>query len=115
MQKFFVYGIIILVLISSMSWVNAEEEIQSTEGITLEEGISKTVSTPDKEYKKEIKQEKKAKNKYLKNISYIKKMRERKRIKQRDLEFLQKRLEVQKYKLEELTSDVKGEEEWENY
>lgn len=111
MQKFFVYGIIILVLISSMSWVNAEEEIQSTEGITLEEGISKTVSTPDKEYKKEIKQEKKAKNKYLKNISYIKKMRERKRIKQRDLEFLQKRLEVQKYKLEELTSDVKGEEE----
>ena len=75
MQKFFVYGIIILVLISSMSWVNAkaEEEIQSTEGITLEEGISKTVSTPDKEYKKEIKQEKKAKNKYLKNISYIKK------------------------------------------
>jgi hypothetical protein len=28
---------------------------------------------------------------------------------------LQKRLEVQKYKLEELTSDVKGEEEWENY
>ena len=55
MQKFFVYGIIILVLISSMSWVNAEEEIQSTEGITLEEGISKTVSTPDKEYKKEIK------------------------------------------------------------
>ena len=51
------------------------------------------------------------KNKYLKNISYIKKMRERKRIKQRDLEFLQKRLEVQKYKLEELTSDVKGEEE----
>ena len=111
MQKFFVYGIIILVLISSMSWVNAEEEIQSTEGITLEEGISKTVSTPDKEYKKEIKQEKKAKNKYLKNISQIKKMRERKRIKQRDLEFLQKRLEVQKYKLEELTSDVKGEEE----
>ena len=111
MQKFFVYGIIILVLISSMSWVNAEEEIQSTEGITLEEGISKTVSTPDKEYKKEIKQGKKAKNKYLKNISYIKKMRERKRIKQRDLEFLQKRLEVQKYKLEELTSDVKGEEE----
>ncbi len=111
MQKFFVYGIIILVLISSMSWVNAEEEIQSTEGITLEEGISKTVSTPDKEYKKEIKQGKKAKNKYLKNISHIKKMRERKRIKQRDLEFLQKRLEVQKYKLEELTSDVKGEEE----
>lgn len=110
MQKFFVYGIIILVLISSMSWVNAEE-IQSTEGITLEEGISKTVSTPDKEYKKEIKQGKKAKNKYLKNISHIKKMRERKRIKQRDLEFLQKRLEIQKYKLEELTSDVKGEEE----
>ena len=111
MQKFFVYGIIVLVLISSMSWVNAAEEIQSTEGITLEEGISKSVSTPDKEYKKEIKQGKKAKNKYLKNISHIKKMRERKRIKQRDLEFLQKRLEIQKYKLEELTSDVKGEEE----
>lgn len=112
MQKFFVYGIIILVLITSMSWVNAkEEEIQSTQGITLEEGISKTVSTPDKEYQKEIKQERKTKNKYLKNISNIKKLREHKRIKQRDLEFYQKRLEQQKYKLEELTSDMKGEEE----
>lgn len=111
MQRFFVYGIIFLVLITSMSWVNAkEEETLSTEGLTFEEGISKEVSAPDKEYQKELKNQKKIKNKYLKNISNITKMRETKRLKQRDLEYLQKRLEQKKHKLEELTNEMKGEE-----
>ena len=104
MKRFFVYGIILLFLGTFVACSFAkEQEVNSTEGLVLEENVSKNVRTTKQE-KSEQRKELKTKRKYKKNISLIKKYKEKKRIKERDLDFIQQRIEIKKQKLEELTS-----------
>ena len=100
MKKFFVY-IISVVVVSMFSLSFAKEEVKSTEGLKLEQTISKT-----KGEEKNYKTKRKAKQKYLKNVSNINKMKNKKRIKERNLEFYNKRLELKKQRLEELSSET---------
>lgn len=104
MKRFFVCGIIILFLgtIAACS-IAKEQEVTSTEGLVLEEGVSKNVKTTKQE-KSEQRKELKNKRKYEKNITLLKKYKEKKRIKERDLDFIQQRIEIKKQRLEELTS-----------
>ncbi|MBP3820924.1 hypothetical protein J6G99_04695 [bacterium] len=53
--------------------------------------------------------QKSQRNKYLKNISKIEKMNEKKRIQQRNLEFYKGRLEIKQIKLKNITEDVENE------
>ena len=78
------------------------ETVQSTEGIELDAKIEKSVNKQSKEDKKEHKQVQKAKKRYIKNVSSIQNMNEKKRIKERNLEFYNSRLQIQKSKLEKL-------------
>lgn len=103
MKKFFVY-IIGVVVVSMFSLSFAKEEVKSTEGLKLEQTISKTKDSKSEE--KNYKTKRKEKQKYLKNVSNIKKMRNKKRIKERNLEFYNKRLELKKQRLEELSSEI---------
>lgn len=107
MKKFLVL-FISLCLFSVPCFANDEKAV-STEGVELDSSIVKTVNKQSAEDKKIYKQERKAKRQYLKNISSIKKMRENKRLKQRNLEFLNSRLQIQKNKLEVL-QEKKGQE-----
>ena len=53
---------------------------------------------------------------YIKNKKTIKKYEQIQLKKQKELEYLEKRLEIKKQRLEELTSkELKGEKEWKNY
>lgn len=104
MKKFLVYIVLLGLMINVGMVVSAKDNIQSTQGLVLEENISNTASMTDKEYKKEVRDKNKAKRKYLKNVSNIKKLREKKSIKQRDMNFYNKRLEQKKNKLEDLTN-----------
>lgn len=105
-----------------------EPKVQSTEGVdvTLEDEKNMK-SSAAKGDKKEANQKKKKRAKYLRNINKIEKQNNRKRIKNRDLEFYESRLEIKKNKLEKLNTktevnaetvnnteqieDTKGEEE----
>ena len=105
-----------------------EPKVQSTEGVevTLEDEKNMK-SSAAKGDKKEANQKKKKRAKYLRNINKIEKQNNRKRIKNRDLEFYESRLEIKKNKLEKLYTktevnaetvnnteqieDTKGEEE----
>ena len=103
---------VVVFLMLFASCVNAKEEVSSTQGVKIDSAIYKTVNKQAKNEAKSMKREKKAKSKYLRNISKIKKLKEKKRIKERDLEFFNSRLNKQKRNLEELTQTrEKGEEE----
>ena len=114
MKKLMVFNFIFLVLLCSsietFSQTSEEkldgkvEQLYSTEGIEIDSDIeSKTKNTKieNKIYKKEAKN----KNKYLKNISKLKRYKEKQRINEKNLNYLKNRLDIQKNKLEELTSE----------
>lgn len=110
MQWFF---ICLMILISGISVFAADlnvDEVQSTQGIEINKDIIKTVKPSVKE-RKEHNKRKKTADTYIKNKKKINKMNSVRNIKQKELEFLQSRLEIKKKKLEDLTStqNVKGE------
>ena len=107
MKKFFVLCIVSFLCFGTLALAKTEE-VKSTQGVELDASISKTIKQQAKEDNKAYKKEKKAKKQYIKNVSNIKKMRERKRLQQRNLEFLNSRLNIKKQKLEELQKE-KGE------
>ena len=60
-----------------------------------------------KEDKNPAKTKRKNRNKYLRYLNKTDRSKNRKRIKERDLDYLNKQLEIKKRKLEELNSQVK--------
>ena len=92
--------------------VNAQTSAPvSTQGLTLQEGVEKSVQ-PSKSEMEEYRLKKKMKKKYFKNVSNIKNRKYKKSIQERDLEFYNKRLELKKHELEEVNSNgsKKGEQ-----
>ena len=86
------------------------EPVQYTQGIELDNSIEKSKPTP--EQKNEQKQIKNRSKKYIKYKKNLKKQDFKRTKKQQELEYLEKRLEVKKNKLNSLTSDQeKGEVE----
>ena len=86
------------------------EPVQSTQGIELDNSIEKSKPTPE-----QINEQKQIKNRSKKYIKYKKNLKKqdfKRTKKQQELEYLEKRLEVKKNKLNSLTSDQeKGEVE----
>ena len=86
------------------------EPVLSTQGIELDSSIEKSKQTT--EQKNEQKQIKNRSKKYIKHKKNLKKQDFKRTKKQQELEYLEKRLEVKKNKLNSLTSDQeKGEVE----
>lgn len=99
-----------IISISPSAIAKNDDPIQSTQGIELNQNIEK--SKEPKDIKNEQKQRKNRFKKYIKNKKQIEKQEHKKRIKQKELEYLEKRLESKKIKLDSLSSDqVKGEME----
>ena len=115
MKKVLVWSLILLIFSANFVYAKKQkEEVTSTEGVELDATITKTLKQKSKEEAKAYKLQNKAKNKYIKNISKIKKLNNNKRLKERDLEFLNSRLHIKQQQLEELkveTEETKGEEE----
>ncbi len=99
-----------LLFCSCLSFARSSvEPVQSTQGVeNIEQNLDK--SKPPAEQKNEQKNSKNRLNKYLKTKKKIKKQDFKRSVKQKELEFLEKRLDQKKKKLETLTSEVeKGE------
>ncbi len=137
MKKFLV-SIVLVIFTASLVAIAQDSEqqttekvktpkVQSTEGVETDENIDKAINSSSKSDKREDNQKKKKRAKYLRNINKIEVQNNKKRLKNRDLEFLESRLELKKNKLEKLNTktevsaetvnntetqeDTKGEEE----
>ncbi len=87
-----------------------DEPVVSTQGIEIDESIAK--SKPSTEQKNEQKQIKNRSKKYMKVKHKTIKQDQKRTIKQKELEYLENRLEVKKQKLELLNPTTeKGEKE----
>jgi len=104
MNKFFVYVIMLLCFGMLTTSCLASDTPVSTQGLTFEEGIEKNVK-PAKTELAEMKQIKKMKRKYFRNVASLKSKKYKKDMQERNLEFYNSRLEIKKQRLEELTSE----------
>ena len=104
MIKLYIYNIVLLCFWMLTIPCLAGDVPVSTQGLTLEEGIEKNIASDKIELVK-LKQMKKMKKKYFKNVASLKSKNYKKDIKERDLEFYNNRLEIKKQKLEELNSN----------
>ena len=104
MNKFFVYVIILLCFGMLTMPCQASDKPISTQGLTLEEGIEKNVK-PAKAELAEMKQIRKMKRKYFRNVARLKSKKYKKNMQEKNLEFYNSRLEIKKQKLEELNSN----------
>lgn len=87
----------------------AKTPVQSTQGVELNNDIAKSAKTTFKERQKYNKKKKTSQD-YIKAKKQIQRVDSLKDKKQKDLEFLQNRLDKKKEKLEVLTSEeLKGE------
>jgi uncharacterized membrane protein YgaE (UPF0421/DUF939 family) len=85
-----------------------KEPAVSTEGIeNLDEGIAN--SKPDTEYKNEQKQQRNRSKKYMKYKNEIKKQNIKRDKAQKELEYLEKRLENKQQRVDSLSDEEKGE------
>lgn len=106
MNRVFIYGIILLFLISfgACSHAKDKEEVKSTQGIEIEKNIQKKANQTSKNEDKLYKEKQKARHKYSKDIKKIKKLKEKQRLKKRNLEFYEKRLKIKQERLKEFNS-----------
>ena len=102
--------VLLIFCVGTVSYAKKEETVQSTQGIEINQNIEKAIESKD--IKKERKEKKKRSKLYIKKKKQLTKQNHKKRIKQQELKYLEKRLENKKIKLESLTSDqAKGEME----
>lgn len=87
-----------------------KEPVVSTQGIEISDQIVKTVK-PSAKQRKEQRKKKMDSNAYIKRKKKIRGLDIEKRVKQQELDFLQKRLEIKNNRLNEmnLENEVKGE------
>lgn len=110
MRKLFVCGILIVLMGYCTVYTEAAEDkvpiVQSTQGIEVNNATSQKI-VKSKNDKKPGKTKKKNRNKYLRYLKKTEKSKNKTRIKERDLEYLNNQLGIKKNKLEELNSKVK--------
>lgn len=103
--------LLIFLPVSTAFAFRAKEQVNSTQGVDIDSTITKTIG-PSKEQKKEQRKKRRTSAEYLKKKKKIGKIDAKLQNKQRELEFLQNRLEIKKKKLEDLVpaDNEKGEE-----
>ena len=111
MQKICFWLIFVYFLAVPAVLAKNTEPVQSTQGIEIAPNIEK--SKPTKIQKNEQKYTKNRSKKYIEAKQKIQKQDYKRTLKQKELEYLEKRLEVKKQKLELLNPDnsTKGEKE----
>ena len=101
MKKVLTYSILLIILISAFSFAQDTNEkadkakIQSTEGLEVTKSDENSIIN-SKTDNKEAKQKTKNRKKLLRYISKIERYEEKKRIKERDKDFLENRLNKKK-------------------
>lgn len=100
----------ILILSVPVSAKKQQEEVKSTQGVEIDNSITKALKTSDTQ-KKEQKNKQKTSADYIKTKKQVKRLDSIKENKQREIEYLQNRIEVKKQRLEKLspTTNEKGE------
>lgn len=110
MKKVLVLSIIFALIgsagVFAKSRKTKEPQIQSTQGIEIDAETSDKV-TKSKNDKHPAKTKRKNRNKYLRDIKKVDRAKNNKRIKERNLDYYNKQLEIKKQKLNELNSMVK--------
>lgn len=118
MKKLFAFSIIVVLLISlgvCAKTKNEKAEVKSTDGTVINTVTAKKISA-SKNKDDSLKKHRKNRKQYLRYIKKINNAKDKKRLKERNLEFYNERLELKKHMLEQLNSEVKkGEnQEWKN-
>ncbi len=99
---------ILLLGVSDFVLAARKEPVKSTQGIEISQDVEKTLKTPAKQ-RKEQRRKKRNSDYNIKNKKQLGKLDMNKKMKQKELEFWQNRLEIKKQKLEDFTSsDRKG-------
>ncbi len=112
MNKFFVYAIMMVFLVSfgACSVLSKTEEVKSTQGLEKIEQINpRKLKKVSKQEDNAYRLKQKNKKKYAKDVFKIKKLKEKQRKKERDLEFYQKRLNIKRDKLKDFDPSNKEE------
>lgn len=108
MKKVFVLALLLVMSVSLNVYAQDENskeiDVKSTQGIETNAQTAKKVEKM-KFNSKPASQRQKIRNKYLKSVNKVEKSKFNKLKKETDLKFYNKRLEIKKQKLEELTSD----------
>ena len=110
MKKFLLISVLIILIGSVCVYAKdkkaQEPKIQSTQGLEIDNSTSQK-AVKSKEDKNPAKTKRKNRNKYLRSLNKTDRSQNRKRIEERDSNFLNQQLEIKKRKLEELNSQVK--------
>ena len=106
MKKLFVFSLFVALLISlgvCAKTKNEKTEVKTTDGTVINTVTAKKIST-SKNKDDSLKKHRKNRKQFLRYIKKIDKAKDRKHLKERNLEFYNERLEIKKHKLEELNS-----------
>lgn len=110
MKKVLVYGIVFVLIASCCAFAKSkkakETEVTSTQGVEVNAETSQKI-VKSKNDKNPAKTKRKNRNKYVRYLKTVDRKKNSKRIKERNLEFYNERLELKKKKLEELNSEGK--------
>lgn len=105
---YIVLALLVLNIFSTIALSKVEEQIYSTQGIEIDKSIE--ISSTPQDIKNEQIRNKNRSKKYIKNKKKLSKLDFKQRVKQKELEHIEKRLKSKKLKLESLTtSEEKGE------
>ena len=110
MKKVLVYGIVFVLMASCCAFAKSkkakEPEVTSTQGVEVDVETSQKI-VKSKNDKNPAKTKRKNRNKYVRYLKTDERQKNSKRIKERNLEFYNERLELKKKKLEELNTEGK--------
>ena len=110
MKKVLVYGIVFVLMASCGVFAKSkkakEPEVTSTQGVEVDVETSQKI-VKSKNDKNPAKTKRKNRNKYVRYLKTVERQKNSKRIKERNLEFYNERLELKKKKLEELNTEGK--------
>ena len=83
--------------------IKAKDLVQSTQGIEINQNITKTLKK-DKKHNKEVKKKKKKANDYIKHKRQQQNLQKKLKYKERELEFINHRSEIHHQRLEEYSN-----------
>ena len=110
MKRILIFSIVFALLGLTCTFAKSkkveEPQVQSTQGIEVDVATSNKI-VKSKNDKHPAKTKRKNRNKYLRDIKKVDRAKNNKRIKERNLDYYNKQLEIKKQKLNELNSMVK--------
>ncbi len=110
MKRYLIYVIVFALLGSTCVFAKSkksqEPKGQSTQGVEVDVETSQKI-VKSKNDKNPARTKRKNRNKYVRYLKTVERQKNIKRIKERNLDFYNERLELKKNKLEELNSEVK--------